>query len=194
MFTHRFFYRAKKISYKANRAGIAERFEHPSTRASIKLDLDLLQHYDESLRKLELFLERNAKVDDAQAFFQLQTIPGIGRILAMVMLYEIYDIQRFPSVGQFLSYSRLVRGSHTSAGKSYGSPGKKIGNVHLKWAFGEAVPLLKRCCPEVKSFVERIEKKHGKPRAHSYLAIKLGRAVYYMLKRHEAFELERLLR
>ena len=52
MFTHRFFYRAKKISYKANRAGIAERFEHPSTRASIKLDLDLLQHYDESLRKL----------------------------------------------------------------------------------------------------------------------------------------------
>ena len=84
--------------------------------------------------------------------------------------------------------------SHTSAGKSYGSPGKKIGNSHLKWAFSEAVPLLKRCCPEAAAFVDRIEKKRGKARAFSYLAVKLGRAVYYMLKRGEAFELSRLLR
>ena len=83
----------------------------------------------------------------------------------MTMLYEIHDINRFPTVGQFLSYCRLVRGSHTSAGKTYGSPGKKIGNAHLKWAFSEAVPLLKRCCPEVKAFTDRIEKKHGKARS-----------------------------
>ena len=184
----------KKLSYKANRAGVASRFEHPSTRTSIELDLELLGYYDDAIRKLELFLEQNAKVDDTQNFFRLQSIPGVGRILAMTMLYEIHKIKRFPTVGQFLSYCRLVRGSHTSAGKSYGSPGKKIGNAHLKWAFSEAVPLLKRCCPEAKAFADRIEKKHSKARAHSYLAVKLGRAVYCMLKRKEAFELDRLLR
>ena len=108
----------------------------------------------------------------------------------MTMLYEIHTINRFPKVGDFLSYCRLVKGSHTSAG----SPGKKIGNAHLKWAFSEAVPLIKRCCPEVKTFTDRIEKKHSKARAFSYLAVKLGRAVYYMLKRQEAFELDRMLR
>ena len=185
---------AKKISYKSNRAGIADRFEHPSVKASIELDLDLLSHYDQQIRKLELFLEQNAKLDDANGFFRLQTVPGVGRILALTMLYEIHDIKRFPKVGDFLSYCRLVKGSHTSAGKKYGSPGKKIGNAHLKWAFSEAVPLMKRCCPEVKTFTDRIEKRHNKARAFSYLAVKLGRAVYYMLKRQEAFELHRMLR
>lgn len=184
----------KKLTYKSNRADVPKRFENPSIRTSIELDLDLLSHYDDQIRKLELFLEQNAKLDDPQNFFRLQTIPGVGRILAMTMLYEIHEIKRFPTVGQFLSYCRLVRGSHTSAGKSYGSPGKKIGNAHLKWAFSEAVPLLKRCCPEVKTFADRIEKKHSKARAFSYLAVKLGRAVYYMLKRGEAFELDRMLR
>ncbi len=64
----------------------------------------------------------------------------------------------------------------------------------MKWAFSEAVPLLKRCCPEAKDFLDDIEKKRGKARAFSYLAVKLGRAVYYMLSRKEAFDLERLLR
>jgi transposase len=184
----------KKLTYASNRGGVAQRFDDPSVRASVDLDLDLLGNYDTLIRKLELYLEQSAKVDDAQAFYRLQTIPGVGRILAMTMLYEIHDINRFPSVGQFLSYCRLVRGSHTSAGKTYGSPGKKIGNAHLKWAFSEAVPLLKRCAPEVKTFSDRIEKKHSKARAFSYLAVKLGRAAYYMLKRNEAFELDRMLR
>jgi len=184
----------KKITYKSNRTGLVDQFPGQSTQVSVALDLEQLDQYEDQLRRLELYLERSAKIDDPQAFFRLQTIPGVGRIIALTMLYEIHDINRFPTVGQFLSYCRLVKGSHSSAGKSYGSPGKKIGNAYLKWAFGETVPLLKRCCPEAKTFLDRIEKKHGKARAFSYLSVKLGRAVYYMLKRQEAFDLQRLLR
>ena len=184
----------KKITYKSNRAGISDRFDNPSVKASVELDVGTADFLQEQIRKLEQHIERSAKIDDPQALFRLQTIQGVGRILAMTMLYEIHTIKRFATVGQFLSYCRLVKGSHTSAGKSYGSPGKKIGNAHLKWAFSEAVPLLKRCCPEARAFVDRIEKKRGKARAFSYLAVKLGRAVYYMLKRQEAFDLDRLLR
>ncbi len=183
----------KKLSYKANRVGVAERFEDRSVRAAIELDLELLGYYDDLIRRLELYLERTAKIDDPQAFFRLQTIPGIGRVLAMTILYEVHQIRRFPDVGDFLSYARLVRGSHTSAGKRYPSTGKKIGNPHLKWAFSEAVPLLKRQCPEAKALADRIEKKHTKARAQSYLAIKLGRAVFFMLKRRQAFEIGTLM-
>ena len=184
----------KKINYKTNRIGIDELFDDPSVKASVGLDVRLADFLQDEIRKLELHIEQSAKVDNPQSLFRLQTIPGVGRILALTMLYEIHDIKRFPTVGQFLSYCRLVKGSHTSAGKSYGSPGKKIGNAHLKWAFSEAVPLLKRCSPEANTFVDRIEKKRGKARAFSYLAVKLGRAVYYMLKRGEAFELDQMLR
>ncbi len=184
----------KKIAYKANRAELGKRFDNPSVKASVELDVRLADFLHDEIRKLELHIERSAKTDDPQSLFRLQTIPGVGRILALTMLYEIDTIKRFPTVGQFLSYSRLVKGYHTSAGKSYGSPGRKIGNAHLKWAFSEAVPLLKRCSPQASAFVDRIEKKRGKARAFSYLAVKLGRAVYSMLKRGEAFEIDRMLR
>ena len=70
------------------------------------------------------------------------------------------DTERFPEVGNFLSYSRLVRCEHESAGKKKGSGGKKIGNAHLKWAFSEAVCLLVRNYPAVKGWQAR----KGSPR------------------------------
>ncbi|TWU40269.1 Transposase IS116/IS110/IS902 family protein [Novipirellula aureliae] len=156
-------------------------------------DLERLADDDRTIRKLETFLTKSAKVHDANSFFRLQTIPGVGPIIAMTMLYEIHDIRRFPTVGDFLSYCRLVRGEHQSNGKKYGSPGKKIGNAYLKWAFSEAIPLLKRQDARAKAFCDRIEKKHGKARANSLLAVKLGRAVYFMLCRGEVFDLDRMI-
>lgn len=178
----------KKISYKANRQGIAERFDDESARLNVQTDLDLTGHYDALISKLELHLERTAKIHDPQSFYLLNTIPGVGRILAMTLLYEIHHIGRFPSVGDFLSYSRLVRGTNSSAGKQYAPTGRKIGNAHLKWAFSEAVPLLKRQCAEAAEFARQIEKKQNKARAQSMLAVKLGRGVYYMLKHGQAFD------
>jgi len=184
----------KKLQYKSNRQGIAERFSDPAVAFSVETDVAMLDAYDKIIRDLERFLEQSAKIHDANNFYLLKTIPGVGKIIAMTMLYEIHEIKRFPEVGDFLSYARLVRGSHTSAGKNYGSPGKKMGNRYLKWAFSEIVPLIKRQSPEVKKFLERIEKKHGKARAHSTLATKLGRAIYFMLRRGETFDIAKLLR
>ena len=184
----------KKLQYASNRDGVADTFDDPAVKYSVETDLRMLGHYDDTIRYLERHLEQSAKVHDANNFFRLQTIPGVGRIIAMTMLYEIHHIQRFKTVGQFLSYCRLVRGQHTSNGKNYGSPGKKIGNPYLKWAFSEAVPLLKRQSPQAKAFCQRIEKKHGPARANSLLAIKLGRAVYFILRRGEVFNIDQMIR
>jgi hypothetical protein len=66
-----------------------------------------------------------------------------------------------------------------------------MGNVHLKWAFSEAALLFVRHSEEGKSLLARLEKRFGKGKALSILAHKLGRAVYYMLAREEAFDAKR---
>jgi len=105
-------------------------------------------------------------------------VPGIGKILSLVILYEIHDVERFPTVQDFASYARLVKCSKESAGKRYGVSGAKIGNVHLKWAFSEASVLFLRGNPKGQKYREKLTSKHGKAKALSILAHKLGRAVY----------------
>jgi transposase len=184
---------AKNISYKSNRLNVAEQFIDPDVRASIEVDIQLIDLMDKLKNDLELQITRNAKNHNPQALYRLQTVPGIGPILSLVILYEIGDIKRFPRVQQFSSYARLVKCARESAGKRYGSSGGKIGNAHLKWAFSEAAVLFLRGNPEGMKYKKRLERRHGKGKALSILAHKLGRAVYHLLKNDQAFDLGKFL-
>jgi len=143
--------------------------------------------------QLELFLGQEVRGHDASSFYLLRTIPGIGQILALTIVYEIHTIERFAGVGNFLSYARLVKGSHSSAGKRGKPAGGKMGSVHLKWAFSEAAALFLRANPKGKKLFDRLNKKHGRGKAMGVLAAKLGRAAYFMLKRKEPFDLNRFV-
>lgn len=177
----------KMLQYAANR-DVLDRFEQPSVRLSVEADLKTVDHYDKLLTQLEKDLVRQATLHDPRACRLLRTIPGIGKILSLVLLYEIHTIDRFPSVGDFLSYARLVTPKHSSDGKITGHGGAKIGNVHLKWAFSEAVLWMLRNSDDAKAFLKRKEKKYGKCRAMTMLARKIARAVYQILKRKESFD------
>jgi transposase len=183
----------KKLIYARNRQAlqIAERFADASVRQNVELDLRLLDSLDDLIGDVELYLDRTVKVDDADTFYRLRSIPGVGKILALVLFYEIHDIKRFGSEGEFLSYARLIRPKKTSAGKVTGSGGAKIGNAHLKWAFSEAACLLVRESDQAKRFLARKEKQHGKAKALGILAARLGRAVYHMLRQKKAFDAKR---
>jgi transposase len=182
---------SKKLAYKANRASVAERFPDPAVQKSIEVDLALIATYDHLLTELELDLVQTAKAHDAQTFSRLRSIPGVGKILALVLLYEIHDIRRFPRVQEFVSYGRLVKCAKESAGKRYGTSGKKIGNAYLKWAFSEAAVLFLRNNPAGQKYLARLTKQHGKGKALTVLAHKLARAVYYMLKRESVFDMDK---
>jgi transposase len=183
----------KKIAYKANRDGVAERFPAPAVQKSIEVDLTLMGHYDQLLRDVELSILTTAKQHNAQTLYLLRTVPGIGAILSLVRLYEIHDITRFPRVQDCLSYCRLVKCTKESAGKRYGTAGTKIGNAHLQWAFSEAAVLFLRANPAGQKYLAKLEKKHGSGKALTLLGQKLGRTVYYMLQRHTAFDMGKLL-
>jgi transposase len=182
-----------KIIYKANREGVADAFEDPSVRKSIEVDFALIQHYDGVIKDLELHLERSAKQHDPDVYHRLRTIPGVGKILALTMLYEIHNIARFPRVQDFLSYARLVKCEHSSAEKKKGTGGAKIGNVHLKWAFSEAAVLFLRNNEKGQTLLRKLTQRHGKSKALSILAARLGRAVYFMLTREKTFQMDRFL-
>ncbi len=183
----------KKIARRTTREDLAERFTDDAVRRSVELDLVLIETYDRELDALERHIVKTAKEHDPRALAVLRSVPGIGRILALIILYEIHTVERFPKVGNFLSYARLVKCARESAGKKYGTSGNKIGNAHLRWAFGEAACLFLRNNPDGQRFHQRLVSKHGKAKALSIIAQKLGRAVYIMLKRNTVFDMQRFL-
>jgi transposase len=183
----------RKLAYHANREGVVEHFPDPSVQKSIAVDLALIDQYDALVTDLELTIVREAKRHNADAFHRLRSVPGIGKVLALTILYEIHDIARFDRVQEFASYARLIKCAKESGGKKLGTGGAKMGNVHLKWAFSEAAVTFLRHNPEGQKLVARLEKQHGKGKALSILAHKIGRAVYYMLVRGTMFSMDKFL-
>ncbi len=179
------------LRYHANQEGLAARFPNEAARLTIEADLQMINALTQTIRELEKQLLAMARFDEPAMFFRLKSVPGVGDILSMVLLYEIGNIRRFAAVGNFLSYCRLVPGHHESAGKQYGSPGRKQGNAHLKWAFSEAVSLMLRDHEIAKTAFAKFEKRYGRGKALSILAARLGRAVYFILRRGDIFDAKR---
>jgi transposase len=182
------------IAVPSKRGSIIEKFSDPAVQKSMEADLEVISVYDTTITDLERTILKVAQSRDPVSYALLQSVYGIGRIGALTMLYEIEDIRRFPRVQDFVSYARLVKCSHESNGKKYGTGGNKIGNAHLKWAFSEAAVLFLRGNDPAKKYYERLTRKHGKANALSILAHKLGRAVYFILKNKEAFDQAKFLR
>jgi transposase len=182
------------IAKPYQRGDIVGAFDDPAVKKSMEVNLKVIETYDTTLLDLERSILKLANQHDPVSYALLDSIYGIGKIGALTILYEIENIKRFPRVQDFVSYARLVKCEKTSAGKSYGTSGAKIGNAHLKWAFSEAAVLFLRNNEPAKRYVERLTKKHNKGKALSILSHKLGRAAYFMLKNKEAFDQEKFLR
>jgi hypothetical protein len=140
-----------------------------------------------------LAIVTTAKQHEANTLYWLQTVPDIGKILSLVLLYAMHDSTRFPRVQDFVSYCRLVKCAKASAGKRYGTSGTKIGKASLKWACSEAAVLFLRNHPAGQQSLARLETKPGKGKALTILAHKLARAVYDMVQRGTAFTMDTFL-
>ena len=168
---------------------------HPLHQIAIKNELAMIRHFDHQIFQLEEELQRQTKQIACREYALLQTVPGIGENLGLTILYEIGDIERFPTVKDFLSYCRLVKGTVASAGKIKGLRGAKLGNPYLRWAFGEAAIIAKRDPSVIGPLAQRLEAKMNgnKFKANTVLGIKLARAVYFMLRNKTVFDPDRLV-
>ena len=166
--------------------------KNPLHQICARADLHMIKAYDAMIDKFETELLKITKRDSWKEFTIIQSVPGIGNILALNILYEMDSVERFPSVKDFSSYCRLVKGSVASAGKIKGTQGGKLGNPYLRWAFGEAAVLAKRSHSTIRAYAQQLESKHGKFKGHAILANKLARAIYHMLKSGTSFDMEKL--
>lgn len=180
-------------AYKGHRDKLAGNFEDESIRLSVQMDIETVKHYDKILSDTERYLIDQARVDNPQLFSLLKTIPGIGDILALVILYEIHDIKRFANVGKFLSYARMVKPKRSSDGKAKPGIGSKQGNAYLKWAFSEASVLFLRNHKPAKAYFDTLVDRYGKGKALSILGQKLARATFQLMRTQQVFDARRFL-
>ena len=82
----------KKIAYKATRAGGAERFPDPAVPKSSEVDLACSTPRARLLQDLAWTMVTPAKQHDATTLYLLQTVPGIGKRLSLVLLYDMHDM------------------------------------------------------------------------------------------------------
>jgi transposase len=69
---------------------------------------------------------------------RLQSIPGMGKILAAVAAAEIDSVERFSCAAKLCAYAGLVPRTYASGGKVHQGPLLKSRNKWLQWAFIEA--------------------------------------------------------
>jgi transposase len=122
-------------------------------------------------------MTRTAKAHAGQSFARLQSVPGIGQILALVLLYEIQDLARFPRVPDVVSACRLVQGAKESNHKRLGTSGKKIGNGPLRGALAEAAVLFLRQNHPGKADFAKLQHHPGNAKAWPVLGHQRARRV-----------------
>ena len=181
----------KKSASTANRDGVAARCADPAVQKSIEVDRALIGYSDAVLRAVERTVLNTATHHEAHTLSLLQPVPGMGKMLSLVLLYDIHDITRFSRVQEVASSGRLVTCAKVSHGTRAGTSGAKIGQAQLTWACSEAAVCFLRENPPGQKFLARLENKHDKGKALTIFAHKLARAVYAMLKRTVAFDRQR---
>lgn len=160
------------------------------TRAlAISSNLTVLRCLDEQVVKLEREVLSRAKLKPE--FERLLTVDGIGKVLAMTIMYEAGTIDRFAKVGQFASYARCVGSSRWSNGKKKGEGNRKNGNKYLAWAFVEAAVACLRHSEPIRRFHQRKKAKTNAIVAIKTVAHKLARACYHVMKDQESFDVTR---
>jgi len=155
---------------------------------SAQANLDSISFYAQQIRQLEKAIKNKIKLK--KEFQYLMTVPGIGNILAMTIMLEVGDINRFAKVGNFASYSRCVSSQRLSDGKSKGSGNRKNGNRYLSWAFIEAAHLSRRYNERFKSYYNRKIAQANTSLATKALSNKLARICYYIMKNQIPFKEE----
>jgi transposase len=152
--------------------------------------VDLIEQLTEKIRRFEKKILEHVQL--RPPYQCLQTLPGVGPILALTIMLETGDIGRFKTVGDYTSYCRCVRATHSSNGKKKAHHNAKNGNPYLAWAFVEAVHHGLRVCPQAKSFYDKKRAKRNGALATKALAAKWSKAAYYMMKRQENFDRTRV--
>lgn len=164
--------------------------QEPMVSLGITCLLKPIEVLDEQITTLEKVVVQRAKL--REEFGLLQTVWGIGKVLALTIMYEVGPIARFATVGDFASYCRCVKTDRLSNGKRKGSGNRKNGNPYLSWAFSEVAHYAARFYPEAQRYFQRKRAATNGIIGNRALAHKLARASFYVMRDQVPFNPDRL--
>jgi transposase len=109
---------ADLLEKKLLRRSVIQKMCDKTIRQSIEANFAFIDSLDSITKTLEKQALETAIAFDKKSYSVLQSMPGLGTILSLTILYEIYTIDRFESVQAFSSYCRTVKAQCNSAGKT----------------------------------------------------------------------------
>ena len=149
--------------------------------ATIREDcLALLRVLDTQIRRLDLDLQ--SRWGDDPRVQQLLTIPGIGSFIAIVLVLELGDIQRFPTAKHLASYIGLTPRVRASADRVRSGHISKEGNRLLRWVLVTAATQAARRPGPLRAWFRTVQHRKGKKIARVALARRLAEIVYHVWK------------
>lgn len=143
---------------------------------------DLKTRVEESDNSVVALLESNT---NAQL---LKTIPGIGQFFAVLISYEIDDVNRFDNAKKLAAYAGLIPSTYSSGPKTRHGHITRQGNKYLRWAFVEAVWPGIASNQELKHYYLRIKQKHGANSAKVATARRLLSIAYHVLREQREYQ------
>lgn len=160
----------------------------------------LIEQLEQTQQKIKLIESRMKELFEETAEMKLlETEPGVGFILAVVIAQELGDIRRFNGAERFASYSGVTPRVHASGGKVRYGGLRSDANHYLKWAFSEAansVAVNRRAHPDrhVSRLYNRIRNRKNHAKAVGAVARHLAEATYWMLTKGQAYQERGLLK
>ena len=122
---------------------------------------------------------------------RLETLPGIGHILAAVIWSEIGDLNRFSSADALVNYTGLVPSLYESGEVSVSGPITRQGPRWLRWALITAANAVTLSKGPLGQRYHRLRRRKLPNVAKAALATSLARCIYGVLKHGEDYQEER---
>lgn len=152
----------------------------------MKASLSMIQALEQQIVIIEKAVLKKIKL--LPTFIGLKQVPGIGEILALTIMLETGEINRFANASHYASYCRAVASKNMSNGKKKGEGNRKNGNKYLGWAYVEAANYMIRTCDPGKRFFQRKLAQRNRAVAVKATANKLAKACYYIMRDQVDFE------
>src|SRR5262249_16640055 len=143
----------------------------------LKLSRGQLEFFETIQKRLLKGLREDSELQ--QRVERLQSIRGVGEIVALTWALEIAEVERFPSNGQAMSYCGLTSAQRNSAGKKQRGPISKQRNQDLQTILIEAAKLAPRHNPQLAAVHDR-ERQAGADCNQATLAVARKLVTYLM--------------
>jgi transposase len=168
---------------------LLERLQFPQPwRDGVLAAVALIDELDRQITGIETQLKELGA--DHRYVPLLETVPGVGWVLAYTIAAEIGDIERFPSPRKLCGYSGLCPRVYQSGSSDRRGALAKNGPKYLRWALMVAAtnaakhPLYRDRYQQTKA---RVGRQRGAKVAQIQLARTLAEAIWHMLTRNHPF-------